>query len=75
VRASTTHKTKGLEYRCVPVAGVDSPPAAAITPVAEDPLAHRQDQHRERRLLFVARTRARNSLHMTHPDAASHFPG
>lgn len=76
VRVRTMHKMKGMEYRCVLVAGVDAatvPAAAALTPRDEDPVAHEQDRQRERCLLFVACTRARDALHVTHSDAPSPF--
>jgi superfamily I DNA/RNA helicase len=70
------HKMKGMEYRCVLVAGVDAatvPMAAALTPRDEDPVAHEQDRQRERCLLFVACTRARDALHVTHSGTPSPF--
>ncbi|MFC4854617.1 UvrD-helicase domain-containing protein [Actinophytocola glycyrrhizae] len=76
VRVNTMHKMKGLEYRCVLVAGVDAgtvPASAALTPRDEDPVAHGQDLHRERCLLFVACTRARDALHLTHAGPPSPF--
>lgn len=59
------HRMKGLEFRCLAVVGVTShlvPPPAAITPVEEDELTHQHDMQRERCLLFVACTRAREQL-------------
>jgi hypothetical protein len=76
VRVRTMHKMKGMEYRCVLVAGVDAatvPMAAALTPRDEDPVAHEQDRQRERCLLFVACTRARDALHVTHSGTPSPF--
>ncbi|MGB3441085.1 MAG: UvrD-helicase domain-containing protein [Actinophytocola sp.] len=76
VRVRTMHKMKGMEYRCVLVAGVDAatvPAAAALTPRDEDLIAHEQDRRRERCLLFVACTRARDALHVTHAGTPSPF--
>lgn len=78
VRVDTMHKMKGMEYRCVLVAGVDAasvPAGGALTPHAEDPIAHDHDLHRERCLLFVACTRARDALHVTHTGSPSPFLG
>lgn len=65
VSVGTMHRMKGLEFRCLAVIGVDDqhvPPASAITPFDDDKTAHRQDLQRERCLLFVACTRAREQL-------------
>jgi hypothetical protein len=65
VSAGTMHRMKGLEFRCVAVVGVGEhqvPAPSAVTPAANDPLAHAQDLQRERCLLFVACTRAREEL-------------
>jgi hypothetical protein len=43
----------------VDVSASSVPPAIAVTSAAEDELAHRQDLQRERCLLYVASTRAR----------------
>lgn len=81
VRVATMHRMKGLEFQCLAVVGLDAgvlPASNAVTSAAEDPLAHRQDLQRERCLLFVALTRARDVLYLSHsgtpstllPDAA-----
>lgn len=65
VAVGTMHRMKGLEFRCLAVVGVGEqhvPPASAITPAGEDEATHRQDIQRERCLLFVACTRAREQL-------------
>ncbi|MEV0842012.1 UvrD-helicase domain-containing protein [Actinocatenispora sera] len=65
VAAGTMHRMKGLEFRCLAVIGVSDgivPPLSAITPASEDELTHQQDMQRERCLLFVACTRAREQL-------------
>jgi AAA domain/UvrD-like helicase C-terminal domain len=76
VRAGTMHTMKGLEFQAVAVIGVDErsvPAAAAVTPEHEDPLAHAQDLQRERCVLFVACTRARDHLFVSYTGVASPF--
>ena len=58
------------------VAGVGAkqvPAASAVTPVDEDKQTHLQDLERERCLLFVACTRAREELLVTWHDQPSTF--
>jgi superfamily I DNA/RNA helicase len=65
VRAGTMHAMKGLEFQAVAVIGVEEgvvPDPTAITANDEDPLAHAQDLQRERCVLFVACTRARELI-------------
>jgi len=74
VRVATMHRMKGLEFQCLAVAGLDAgvlPAPNAVTSVAEDPHAHMQDLQRERCLLFVALTRARDVLYLSHSGAPS----
>jgi len=74
VAVGTMHRMKGLEFRCLAVVGVSEgmvPPANAITPLAEDGPTHRQDMQRERCLLFVACTRAREQLYVTWHGSSS----
>ena len=62
---ATMHRMKGLEFRCVALVGVAAgqvPMPAAVTPAEEDQATHDSDIHRERCLLFVACTRAREEL-------------
>lgn len=76
VRAGTMHRMKGLEFRCMAVIGVAEhqvPPSSAVTLAEEDPLAHSRDLQRERCLVFVACTRAREQLHVSWHGAASPF--
>jgi superfamily I DNA/RNA helicase len=79
VRLATMHAMKGLEFRAVSVLGVSDgtvPFTREITPREADPLQHEADLLRERCLLFVACTRARETLHVTWNGAASPFlPG
>ncbi|BCY13176.1 DEAD/DEAH box helicase [Actinoplanes sp. L3-i22] len=65
VRLATMHAMKGLEFRCVAVVGVTAkaiPFAKEVTAVEVDRLQHDIDLLRERCLLFVACTRAREAL-------------
>jgi superfamily I DNA/RNA helicase len=75
VRVDTMHSMKGLEFRCMAVVGVDAgtvpPKAPTITPESEDSVAHEQDIQRERCLLFVACTRARDSLYVSYTGQPS----
>ncbi|MGW5188928.1 UvrD-helicase domain-containing protein [Kribbella sp. NPDC004138] len=76
VAVGTMHKMKGLEFRCVAVAGVTAqqvPPTNAITPIEDDRATHLQDVQRERCLLFVACTRAREQLYVSWYGAPSEF--
>ncbi|WP_395108875.1 UvrD-helicase domain-containing protein [Actinomadura sp. SCN-SB] len=76
VRVGTMHKMKGLEFRCVAVIGVDAgtlPAPSAITREDEDPKAHAQDVQKERCLLFVACTRARDHLYVSYAGEPSEF--
>ncbi|TVT56347.1 AAA family ATPase [Amycolatopsis rhizosphaerae] len=72
----TMHRMKGLEFRCVAVIGVTEhqvPASAAVTPAAEDETIHNQDMQRERCLLFVACTRAREQLAVSWHGSPSPF--
>ncbi|MGW0507058.1 UvrD-helicase domain-containing protein [Micromonospora sp. NPDC003241] len=74
VRVATMHRMKGLEFQCLAVVGLDAgvlPAPHALTSAAEDPHAHRQDLQRERCLLFVALTRARDVLYLSHSGTPS----
>ena len=76
VSVGTMHRMKGLEFRCVAVAGVGAkmvPEPNAVTPATVDQHAHDQDIEREKCLLFVACTRAREELLVTWHGEASNF--
>lgn len=76
VRVGSMHRMKGLEFRCVAVVGVSSdsvPATGAVTAVTEDLVAHGHDLQRERCLLFVACTRARDSLYVSYAGNPSLF--
>jgi hypothetical protein len=65
VAVATMHRMKGLEFRCVTVIGAGRhylPAPSAVTPAAEDQRSHDLDVQRERCLLLVACTRAREKL-------------
>ncbi|MDF5755554.1 UvrD-helicase domain-containing protein [Spongiactinospora sp. TRM90649] len=78
VRVGSMHRMKGLEFRCVAVVGLNHdvlPSPSAVTPAEEDGTTHRQDLQRERCLLFVACTRARDSLYVSyHGDPSAFLP-
>lgn len=76
VQVATMHRMKGLEFRCMAVASVAAaqlPSAHAVTPMADDEPTHRRDLQRERCLLFVACTRAREDLHVSWHGVPSVF--
>lgn len=76
VRVGTMHRVKGLEFRCMCVAGVSAkvvPAANAVTRAEDDKQTHQQDLERERCLLFVACTRAREELLVTWHGERSPF--
>ncbi|GAA2257257.1 ATP-dependent helicase [Streptomyces atrovirens] len=76
VRLATMHAMKGLEFRCVAVLGVTAgalPFGREVTPASVDVLQHESDLLRERCLLFVACTRAREALAVSWSGAASPF--
>lgn len=76
VRVGTMHRMKGLEFRCMCVAGVSAtmvPATNAVTPIEDDKQTHQQDLERERCLLFVACTRAREQLLVTWHGEPSPF--
>lgn len=76
VHVMTMHRIKGLEYRAVAIIGVGAdhvPQPGAVTTVSEDRLQHDRDLQRERSLLFVAATRAREQLAITWAGTRSPF--
>ncbi|MEV6055243.1 UvrD-helicase domain-containing protein [Streptomyces sp. NPDC052107] len=76
VRLATMHAMKGLEFRCVVVLGATDgavPFAREVTPASVDALQHDSDLLRERCLLFVACTRAREALGVSWSGMASPF--
>ena len=78
VRIGTMHGMKGLEFQAVAVIGVADgivPAPSAVTPEKDDQVAHAQDLQRERCLLFVACTRARDHLYLSYSGSPSPFLG
>ena len=76
VRAGTMHAMKGLEFQAVAVIGVEQglvPAPAAVTGETEDAATHAQDLQRERCVLFVACTRARDHLYVSGTGEPSMF--
>ena len=76
VRTGTMHAMKGLEFQAVAVIGVEQgmvPAPGAVTPASEDALAYAQDLQRERCVLFVACTRARDHLYVSCTGEPSPF--
>ncbi|GAA0913369.1 UvrD-helicase domain-containing protein [Virgisporangium aurantiacum] len=76
VRLGTMHAMKGLEFRCVAVVGMTAsavPFAREVTPADVDRIQHDSDLLRERCLLFVACTRAREALWVSWGGTASPF--
>ncbi|MFE1361473.1 UvrD-helicase domain-containing protein [Streptomyces harbinensis] len=76
VRLATMHAMKGLEFRAVSVFGVSEgavPFTRGVTPREADALQHEADLLRERCLLFVACTRAREALSVSWSDVPSPF--
>ena len=68
IQCMTIHRMKGLEFRCVAVIGASSksiPAVNAVRSLEEDEATHRNDLQRERCLLFVACTRAREQLYVS----------
>ncbi|GAB2691786.1 UvrD-helicase domain-containing protein [Kitasatospora kifunensis] len=76
VRIGSMHRMKGLEFRCVAVAGVNDgvvPMRGALTPVDSDLQQHQEDLNGELNLLFVACTRAREVLRVSWHGTPSIF--
>ncbi|GGL10524.1 UvrD-helicase domain-containing protein [Planomonospora parontospora] len=76
VRVTTLHGMKGREFRRVAVIGVADgvvPAPDSLTPAEEDLSARAHDLQRERGLLYVACTRARELLYVSHSGRASPF--
>jgi superfamily I DNA/RNA helicase len=76
VRVTTMHSAKGLEFARLVVVGVNAdtlPLPIAVTPAGEDERQHAYDILRERCLLYVACTRARDELVVTGSGVPSTF--
>ncbi|PTA66912.1 3'-5' exonuclease [Deinococcus arcticus] len=72
---TTMHRAKGLEFRAVVLmdAGADVLPSPAALQDVQDPADREAVLEQERQLLYVAATRAREQLLITHVGAASPF--
>ena len=79
VQVGTMHSCKGLEFARLAVIAANSdnlPLPFAVTPAADDPVQHNLDVLRERCLLYVACTRARDELLVTSSGTPSNLlPG
>ena len=76
VQVGTMHSCKGLEFARLAVIAANSdnlPLPFAITSAAEDPAQHNLDVLRERCLLYVACTRARDELVVTSSGTPSNL--
>jgi superfamily I DNA/RNA helicase len=65
VAIGTMHRMKGTEYRCVAIveaSSEDLPNPYFLTPETEDAMQHEAEIRRDRSLLYVASTRARDDL-------------
>ncbi|GAB3436819.1 UvrD-helicase domain-containing protein [Actinophytocola sediminis] len=75
IHVGTMHRMKGLEYERVILAAVTD----GVIPKKPVAVANPQDaarrEHQDRSLLFVAATRARDTLHITtHPPVSRYLP-
>ncbi|MEW9509836.1 UvrD-helicase domain-containing protein [Streptomyces bacillaris] len=76
VHIGTMYRFKGLEYRCLVIAGASEglvPRASVDAWEQTDPSRHQRELHRARSLLFVAATRARDALAITWHGEPSRF--
>lgn len=76
VAVGTMHRMKGLEYRCMAIAGAGAdqiPSPVALAGVAGDPVEVALEHQRERCVLYVACTRAREHLWVGYSGAPSLF--
>jgi superfamily I DNA/RNA helicase len=74
IRLATMHRVKGLEFPVMILAGINSGVIPLRLPAADsDPVANSEHEDRERSLLFVAATRARDLLIVTCGGQPSSF--
>jgi hypothetical protein len=74
VRLATMHRVKGLEFPVMILAGVNSKVMPLrIAAIEGDPTARKEHEDRERSLLFVSATRARDQLIVTSWGTPSPF--
>ena len=77
LRLATMHRVKGLEFRHVFLAGVnaESVPQRWLVEASQDATVREAAEHRERSLVYVAATRARQNLHISyHGEARQSLP-
>lgn len=76
VRVGTMHAMKGLEFRCAAVVGVETgtvPNESEDDDHESDPIERSDSLQRERNLLFVSCTRARDTLYLSYSGTPSEF--
>ena len=75
VQVGTMHRAKGLEFKCVLVidCAEGSIPSRPAIDAFDDPADRAAAEQRERQLLYVAMTRARDELHVTWAGRPSPF--
>jgi superfamily I DNA/RNA helicase len=66
IRIATMHRVKGLEFPCIIICGANDGVIPLTAPwLVDDPTGKVEHEERERSLLFVAATRARDRLMVT----------
>jgi len=75
ITLASMHRAKGLEYKVVFVVGIsdDSVPEPKAYRHVSDPLARDEALQRERQLLYVSITRARDEVYLSWTGAQSRF--
>jgi superfamily I DNA/RNA helicase len=74
IRLATMHRVKGLEFPCMILAGINANAVPLhVRWLEEDPTSQKEHEERERALLFVAATRARDRLIVTASGSPSPF--
>jgi len=74
IRLATMHRVKGLEFPVMLLAGINAKTMPLrVASLADDPAALADHEDRERSLLFVAATRARDRLFVTAHGNTSPF--
>lgn len=76
IGVGTMHRMKGMEFRCVAVVDAGAarlPLPAAVVQESVDPMQHAHDLQRERCLMYVACTRARDTLRVSWTGKVSPF--
>lgn len=76
VRLATMHRVKGLEFPCMVLVGVNATAVPLqVGSADQDPVLRAEQEARERSLLYVAATRARDKLLVTSWGKPSRFLG